>query len=524
MMAEWREGYVSDSQYISGSFFEECTPTHLNMLALLKGFIPPPTDQFTYIELGCGYGYMACIMAAVYPEGQFHVVDFNPEHIAAGQELAQQAKLTNISFHCASFADLVDRPDLLPQADYIITHGVYSWINEHNRLSIQKIVEQKLKNNGLFYVSYNALPGASTNAAIQHLIYQHGLQNPKASSEQALEGLDFIKSLKELGSHLYGVFPRLRDRIKYLERQSPIYLAHEFMNQEWRAFYFSEIYDHFTAAGLTYLTIGNFVYNDPETLGFSIKTPQEKKNFFNNPVMRETFRNYIDMLPFRMDIFIRDPQYLEPEQQEDLLKKVYVSPIRAIDEFRFTHKASTGAEYKNNEAFSIWHEKLEAGVVSIGDLCEATPDVPFSEVLRFIMMQLSSHGDEKSATLMVARSLPADPEPSRRLNHLMIQDSPFRKRLAGLAAPNIGNCYLASQEAIIAFIVYTEREAKGLLPLIPHELAAAMLAKFKERSEQLIMQGRPVEDPIEVEAQLAYFSHRFYERVLPRMLKSGIKL
>jgi hypothetical protein len=523
-MAKWREGYVFDSQYVSNSFFDECTPTHLNLVALLNGIQPPPTDQFTYIELGAGHGYMACIMAAVYPEGTFHVVDYNPDHIAAGLEVAHKAALKNITFHCLSFSELLKKPDLLPEADYIVAHGVYSWVNEVNRGAIQQIVGKKLKNNGLFYVSYNALPGASGNAALQHLIYQHALRHPKSSTEQASEGLSFVKNLEDTGIALYKMFPMLSNRIANLEKQSPTYLAHEFMNQEWRAFYFAEIFDHFTKVGLSYLNITDFAYNDPLTQGFPVSTPDHIKPLFKDIVMRETFRNYSYMLPFRKDVFVKNPQVLELEVQIEKLKDVCVCAVKHKDEFVLESHSLMGWDYFNVEIFTKWRKRLEDGVVSIRALSEDAPELSFLDVIRIVLLQLSKNGEGKNATLIPARATPADPVASQRLNRLIIKDKPFNKRMPGLAAPTTGTCQVVSQHTLLAFMIHTARETEGLPPLAPHELATALEEKFKERKEMLEFNGEVFKDTIALKGELARFSHRFYERVLPKIQHSGIVL
>ena len=141
-MTDRSDGYVTDTVYTWG-FYGDMSPFNLNYIAMMHGFAPVDLDrQFSYLELGCGNGVSANIFAACHPAGQFHAVDLNPEHIDNARAMADGGMLSNIHVHNTPFGEL----DLgaLPMFDFIVLHGIYSWVAPKVRSEIIRIIKNKL--------------------------------------------------------------------------------------------------------------------------------------------------------------------------------------------------------------------------------------------------------------------------------------------------------------------------------------------------------------------------------------------
>src|SRR5262245_34461844 len=120
------QGYITDAGY-ADTFFRELSPVWLNYVAVLTGVRPRiVTNPFTYLELGCGFGTSAIVNAGAFPIGQFHACDINAAHIEHAERHAAALEIDNIHFHRASFDQLGGLN--LPAFDYIVLHGVYSWV------------------------------------------------------------------------------------------------------------------------------------------------------------------------------------------------------------------------------------------------------------------------------------------------------------------------------------------------------------------------------------------------------------
>jgi chemotaxis methyl-accepting protein methylase len=56
-------------------------------------------------------------------------------------------------------ASIVDIDDTWGEFDYIICHGVFSWVERTVQEKILAIASRNLSANGIVYVSYNTYPG-----------------------------------------------------------------------------------------------------------------------------------------------------------------------------------------------------------------------------------------------------------------------------------------------------------------------------------------------------------------------------
>src|ERR1700722_16508678 len=176
-------GYVTDVPYCR-NFVRELAPSWLDHVALLGGFTPPDRQgSFAWCDLGCGPGVTAAILASTHPAGSFHGIDALPAHIDFAQGLASEASVSNATFHCADFSQASDRG--LPSFDYIVSHGVYSWVDRAAKLHLRHFIDRHLKPGGLVYVSYNAMPGRASDLPYQRLVRALGESLPGKSQEQA---------------------------------------------------------------------------------------------------------------------------------------------------------------------------------------------------------------------------------------------------------------------------------------------------------------------------------------------------
>jgi tRNA G46 methylase TrmB len=92
-MSDWGQGYQIDIPYTVG-FYPDLAPVHIESALLFSNFkaeLSQPGAR--YCELGCGYGLTTVILAAANPQMSFVGVDFNPTHIVAANELADQRNL-----------------------------------------------------------------------------------------------------------------------------------------------------------------------------------------------------------------------------------------------------------------------------------------------------------------------------------------------------------------------------------------------------------------------------------------------
>jgi hypothetical protein len=94
-------------------------------------------------------------MAYHNPHAKFVGVDLSGSSILRGQQNAATLGLSNIELHHLNILDV--GPEL-GEFDYIISHGVYSWVPDIVRNKMLRIFKENLAPQGVCYVSYNAHP------------------------------------------------------------------------------------------------------------------------------------------------------------------------------------------------------------------------------------------------------------------------------------------------------------------------------------------------------------------------------
>ena len=174
------------------------SPTHpgrLASIALLSGMEPTPADRCRVWELGCGDGFNLLAMAGGLPESEFVGIDLAEQPIALGNAIATRIGQRNVRLIAKDVAE--DCSDL-GQFDYIIAHGLFSWVPQHVRERVMKMCRTNLSPGGVAYISYNAYPGNHMRDLVRGMMRYHvaHFDNPTVQIQQA-RGL--IKLLSEAG-------------------------------------------------------------------------------------------------------------------------------------------------------------------------------------------------------------------------------------------------------------------------------------------------------------------------------------
>lgn len=303
-MARWDHGYITDTVYTS-HFHRETTPAWLAMTAQLLGHRPPDLSQpFRYADLGCGNGFTALTVAATCPHAEVWGFDFNPAHVESATALAARAGLDNVHFIEASFADLVAQPDAaLPAFDFMVTHGVLSWISPENQRLLIETIGRRLRPGGLAYVSYNVTTGMANMLPLRALMRLLAESSPERS-DQAVGGiLDQIERVRQGGAAFFQANPTLENRLKELRAQDPRYIAHEYLNRDWHPMMFVEVAEAMDEAKCRFLGSATLAENiDPTSVPVGMTALLGETR---DQRLRETLRDIGAAQSFRRDVYRR---------------------------------------------------------------------------------------------------------------------------------------------------------------------------------------------------------------------------
>jgi SAM-dependent methyltransferase len=368
----WGEGYVTDIAYLPG-YYPNQSPLHLHLACLIGGVVGieiSPETPLSYLELGCGHGFGALVLAASNPAWQVTGIDFNPAHIAAARGLAAEAGITNTTFIEADLASLADDSLVseVPQADVATLHGLWSWVADPVREGVVALLNRKVRPGGAVQMSYNALPGWQSAIGMQRLLRETGQRLAARSDRQAEAGIEIVRALAEAkAGHLHGS-GFVRELLEHLGKFNSAYLAHEYMTAAWRPCFHADVVAALAAAKLNWVASAQLIENfTPLMLGDDARKVLDQ---FDDPVMRELIKDMCVNRPLRQDVFVRGAQRLSNAERDAALGEVMLALLCPVDKFSWQIDAPSGQANLDRGFFGPIVEALAKGPYRVHDLLE----------------------------------------------------------------------------------------------------------------------------------------------------------
>jgi ubiquinone/menaquinone biosynthesis C-methylase UbiE len=507
-MSNWTDGYVSEIDYTHG-FYRELTPSFLAFCMLLKGIRPPSlSSSFAYCELGFGQGFSANLIAAANPQGDIWATDFNPSHAAGAQQLAVSAGTPNVRFFDKSFAELLETDT--PPFDFIVLHGIYSWISPENRRTIREIVRRKLKFGGVVYISYNCLPGWSPAMPLRQLMIEHAAGSTEPMVSRIDKAIAFAQQLSDLKAGYFGVNPGVVPRLERLKGMSRNYLAHEYFNQDWQPQYFAEVARELAEAKLTFAASANPAdHVDQVNL---TADAQRVLAEIGDPLFRETVRDYFLNQQFRKDVFVKGSVKLTPQEQTELLLATRFTLTAPRASIPLKASFALGEVTLHEETYVPVLDALgKKGPATLGQLLaiDGVREVGLARLVQAVTVL--------AATGHVAPCLPAGGEDDRRdqtqgFNAAVMDRARFSDQLAFLASPVTGGG-MAINRFDQLFLLAAKQDAN------PAEAVWQVLAAQNQR---LIKDGKTIESTEGNLTELRARAETFMAQTLPVLKQLGI--
>lgn len=202
-------------------------PSLLGAIARLFALEAAPPGEARILELGCASGGNIIPLAARHPDAAVVGIDLSGAQVAAGRARIADLGLTNIELHCQSFAEFAGAPET--PFDYIICHGVYSWVPAPLRERILRICGESLSPRGVALVSYNVLPGWRPLQALRDCFLLH--VSPDADPRRRVAEVRALLGALAQACPEPGPYRELLAHdAERLQKSSDDYLAHEFLD------------------------------------------------------------------------------------------------------------------------------------------------------------------------------------------------------------------------------------------------------------------------------------------------------
>jgi methyltransferase-like protein/SAM-dependent methyltransferase len=289
-------GNTYDQLPYPGAPYAQSHPIRLATVGALFGMQPAPMAQCRVLELGCTDGGNLIPIAATFPESSFVGVDLSVRQINTGRGVVDELQLSNIKLEQRDIGTLGAE---YGKFDYIIAHGVYSWVSEPVQEQMLAIARELLNPQGIAYISYNTYPGWHMRGMIRDMMLYHTRQfgDTQTRINQARALVNFLADAVPTRNSPYGLL--LSNELASLRSWTDAYIFHELLEEHNQPVYFYQFVDRAARHGLRFLGEANFGTMLPgdlspavsatlQEIGRGIVEMEQYMDFVRNRTFRQT--------------------------------------------------------------------------------------------------------------------------------------------------------------------------------------------------------------------------------------------
>ncbi len=239
-----------ETPYAAGSHWET-HPDSMAGVAAILGVAAPDVRTCRVLEIGCATGGNILPPAVALPGAKFVGIDLSPRQIEMARRVAEALGLSNVELHAM---DLMAFPADAGQFDYVICHGVYSWVPESVRSKIVELCARHLAPRGVAFISFNTYPGWHVRGIVRDMMAFHAGRF-ETHQQKIAEARRIMSIAAEAVSDRETIFAKIvADEAREIVDQLDYYVLHEHLDAINRPFHFHEFQRQLEEFGLTYLS------------------------------------------------------------------------------------------------------------------------------------------------------------------------------------------------------------------------------------------------------------------------------
>lgn len=285
--------------------FPYTTPATLEAYAALVGISAPNPKTARVLELGATYGGNIISQALFNPDATFVGIELSQEQVEKGNEVIANAGLTNFSLVQSDIASIGSE---IGTFDYIIAHGVYSWVDDGVKDALLRLIDEHLAEDGIAYISYNTYPGWHTMDEVRQLMmfsnrdkaqFNHKEKVLHGKTIGSIVGSQILKydNLKERNSKFLGALRSVMQKDEY-------YVGHDHLEPNNDPVYFYQFNDHLEAHNLAYLCDADLTLSMVRSFDADIADTLDKLAL-NDHVAQEQYLDFMLDTTFRKSIICK---------------------------------------------------------------------------------------------------------------------------------------------------------------------------------------------------------------------------
>jgi methyltransferase-like protein/ubiquinone/menaquinone biosynthesis C-methylase UbiE len=371
-------------------FFLQTHPDRLATIATFSGMTPPTVERCRVLELGCGNGSNLIFLAFNLPSAEFVGVDLAENHIAYAKNSAHELNLSNTTFHQLDIIKMTVHD--FGKFDYIIAHGLYSWIPEAVREKVLSLYREMLAPNGVGYISYNAYPGSHIRDLGRGIMHFHAQKFSKPM-DKIRNAIAFLSFVTENTTETKMYQPMLQSEVERHFRHEAADIFHDDLAESYQAFYFYEFAAELANNGLQFLSEAEIHARSTQTFAPDVR---EFLDSLDDVIEREQYLDFLRGRVFRQTLFCHREVTLNHGLEPSILDKFQLtSDVRPKSENpEFT--TSKVEKFIGNKGLGIEinHPLTKTALLYLGQIWGQS--IGFSELLQKAkqMLQIQDFADK----------------------------------------------------------------------------------------------------------------------------------
>ena len=516
----WSAGYFTEEEYIDG-YVVEMSPMLLNLNLTIAGFDVGARhrvgvdDGISYLELGFGRGTSINIHAATH-DGQFVGTDFNPSHVFMARSNARGGG-SNITLLEDSFDELLARfADEKPQFDYIVFHGVFTWVNRAIQDTMLRIIRQTLKPGGVVYNSYNCYPGWSPKAPARHLFSLFVEHSSGSMLDKIPNMLNFFEAFLKTESAYMKSAPQnqklLEELKKFTTTGKTSYIAHEYLNAAWDCFWFSDIVKRTEEITKCNYACSAKILEHYEDLNISPEGLAFLKGI-KNKIFREQLKDFYVNRQFRTDIYQKGHANLNQfEISQKILNTEFVL-VKPLSEFKNKIGTPRGEAELARDIYDKVLESLAQksfAPKAVREIFETTR-VPFPQLLNALSILVA-----QGMCLPCQKYSNKVKKQTDAYNRNLFEQQMFKSSSVFVASPLTGSGIVIPETIQLLIKGYTENRRTQ------KELSQYVWDIYKPQGRKHVKDGKVLNEDSENIAEIDKMTQDFLNNRLPIYKQLGI--
>lgn len=340
-------------------------PDRLYSMAKLFGMEPVPPENARILEIGCAGGGNLLPLASTFPNAECVGIELSQVQCSYAAEAIKFIDFKNVSIRQGSVTDI---DASFGKFDYILCHGVFSWVPDFVREAILRVAAENLSDQGVAFISYNTLPGWYMRGMIRGMMIEH-VKHIEEPIKKVAQARALIKYLVDANANVYTPHAiYLRSEAELLATVPDSYILHEHLEDINQAFYFRDFIALAVQSNLQFLGEANLAST---WIGNLSAEAQKGLNAINDAILRGHYMDCIAGRSFRETYLVKASAKVDRNLENERLRGLRFSgKYDPVNEPNVTD-GSTSYKLKNGQTIHTSDPVVKA---AFAVLTEAYPE------------------------------------------------------------------------------------------------------------------------------------------------------